>query len=96
MKNLRNGQVKMTNNIKDFTLCQNNNFVSGNLRDLKKYLKAIDVLTPRDTKVIYDTINTCLEDLRIMKKQGQSLESRCKKYRRAVESCGFVRVGDNK
>ena len=81
-------------NIKDFTLCQNNNFVSGNLRDLKRYLEKNGRLLLQDEKYMCDIINTCLEDLRIMKKQGQRMESRMKKYRASIEKLGFQKVED--
>lgn len=83
-------------NIKDFTLCQNNNFVSGNLRDLKKYLKKNGCLLLPDEKHMCKIINACLEDLRIMKKQGQRMENRMKLTRRAIEKLGYIRTGENK
>lgn len=75
----------------DFTLCQNNNFVAGNLKELKKYINRNGCILTLDAKVIDKEIDECLKDLRVMKKQGQSLEKRCKKYRKSVEPLGFER-----
>jgi len=72
----------------DFTLCQNNNFVQGNLKDLKKTLKKLGIVD----ESVYNLINVSLADLRIMKKQGQSFENRCRLYRRSIEKLGFERT----
>ena len=73
-----------------FTLCQNNNFVQGELKDLKKNINKANIFL-LDKNNMINTINKCLADLKIMKKQGQSLENRLKKYRKAVELLGYER-----
>lgn len=70
------------------TICNNNLLVQANLATLKRKLKAQKIKNDE----LYDLINNSLEILRKMKKQGQSLESRTRKYRESIEALGFVRI----
>lgn len=70
------------------TLCSNNMQVQFNLKQLKKVLKSQNYNTEDLQKLLSENITI----LKYMKKQGQKLENRCKKYLYAIESCGFVRV----
>lgn len=65
------------------TLCNNHNQIIHNLQQLKKYTKNTEAR---------ELINQTLEYSRCCKKQGQHMENRMKKYRNAIEACGFQRV----
>jgi len=64
------------------TLCNNNNGVQHKLQCLKKLVKN------EEARYI---INECLDILRHMKVQGQHMENRLTKYKRAIEDLGFER-----
>lgn len=68
------------------TLCNNNLEVQSNLKELKKLLKSA-----RFNPEIIELINNSLQILRTMKKQGQKIENRCRKYRNSIEALGFHR-----
>ena len=72
---------------KESTLCNNNLQVKFYLNSIKKILKKLGITD----EFLSELINDALETLRIMKKQGQKLEDRCRLYRSHIESCGFVR-----
>ena len=79
--------TKVRNLIKDSTLCNNNLQVKFYLQELKKKLKKLGV----SDESVLDLINDSQEVLRVMKKQGQRIEDRCRQYRNSVEALGFVR-----
>ena len=79
--------AKIKDLTKGSTLCNNNLQVKFYLQELKKKLKKLGVLD----EGILDLINDSQEVLRIMKKQGQRIEDRCRQYRNSVEALGFVR-----
>ena len=81
----------MNTKINNDTICNNNLLVQANLVTLKRKLKANKL---KDNE-LYDLINNSLEILRKMKKQGQNLESRTRKYRESIEALGFVRIRNN-
>ena len=65
------------------TICNNHNVIISNLQRLKKEIKDSN---------LRELINETLCFTRYCKKQGQSLENRCKLYRTNIENCGFQRV----
>lgn len=69
------------------TLCFNNLCVKENFNKLKKLIKQLGITNVE----LIAIINDGLETLRVMKKQGQKLEDRCRKYRYSIESLGFTR-----
>ena len=77
--------------LEDFTICTYHNFTIGNLKQLKNKLKKSE--NP-DTVAIF-IIDDIIKDIRVAKKMGQRMENRMKKYRRAIESCGFTRAYPN-
>lgn len=81
-------KTEINENYKKETLCSNNLQVQFNLKQLKKFLKDKRYNTEDIQKILSNSIAI----LKYMKKQGQKLENRCRKYLYAIEGCGFVRV----
>lgn len=73
--------------IKDSTLCSNNLQVKFYLQELKKKLKKLGVA---DEDVL-DLISDSQEVLKAMKRQGQKMEDRLRKYYNAIIGLSFVR-----
>ena len=65
------------------TLCNNNIWVQFKLKQLRKKCQK----NPEMTLLI----NECLDILRYMKRQGQRMENRMRKYLGSIEKLGFER-----
>lgn len=73
------------------TLCNNHNLVKHNLQQLKKIILSNKENIDREaTRML---INETLDIVRYCKTQGQRMENRMSKYRRAIEDLGFIRQG---
>lgn len=73
------------------TLCNNHNLVKHNLQQLKKIILSNKENIDREaTRML---INETLDVVRYCKTQGQRMENRMGKYRRAIEDLGFIRQG---
>ena len=75
--------VRKVTNVEVYTtLCNNSGCVQYKLQKLKKLVKE------EEARLL---INECLDLLRHMKVQGQHMENRLTKYKRAIEGLGFER-----
>ena len=74
------------------TLCSNHDDIIFKVQQLEKYLKDnILILDQPWVKHIFDTTRDIKAQVKHCKKQGQRMENRLRKYRRAVERLGFKR-----
>lgn len=73
---------------KELTLCTNHSFIEHSLVQIKRQLKK----DGHENKIVFDLIDESLKDVRIAKKQGMSLENRCKKYYNSIIKLGFERA----
>lgn len=73
------------------TLCNNHNQIIFNLKQVKKVLKELNI-----DKNTLELVQISIETCKYCKKQGQRMEARLKRYRSAIESLNFVRVGGRK
>ena len=74
------------------TLCFNNITVKNTFRTLKKKLKKLGIT---DSELYY-LIDDGIETLKVMKKQGEKIEARCREYLTACEGLGFQRIKKHK
>jgi len=58
------------------------------IKIIKKKLSRVEGIDPK----IIESLKYLEENLRDIRAHGQSLEDRCRAYRNAIESMGFVRV----
>ena len=74
------------------TLCSNHDDIIFKVQQLEKYLKDnILILDQPWVRHIFDTTGDIKAQVKHCKKQGQRMETRLRKYRRAVERLGFKR-----
>ena len=74
------------------TLCSNHDDIIFKVQQLEKYLKDnILILDQPWVRHIFDTTGDIKAQVKQRKKQGQRMENRLRKYRRAVERLGFKR-----
>ena len=67
------------------TICNNHNQVIFDLQQLRNS----NNLTKEQKQLLLEAINT----IKFCKKQGQHMENRMSKYRKAIEDLGFIRTG---
>ena len=74
------------------TLCSNHDDIIFKVQQLEKYLKDnILILDQPWVRHIFDTTGDIKAQVKHCKKQGQRMETRLCKYRRAIERLGFKR-----
>ena len=74
------------------TLCSNHDDIIFKIQQLEKYLKDnILILDQPWVRHIFDTTGDIKAQVKHCKKQGQRMENRLRKYRRAIERLGFKR-----
>lgn len=74
------------------TLRSNHNDIIFKVQQLEKYLEDnILILDQPWVRYIFDTTGDIKAQVKHCKKQGQRMENRLRKYRRAIERLGFKR-----
>ena len=74
------------------TLCSNHDDIIFKVQQLEKYLKDnILILDQPWVRHIFDISGEIKGQVKHWKKQGERMENRLRKYRRAVERLGFKR-----
>jgi len=79
----------------DFTICTRHSFCEENLNKIIKLLNSPLGYSYQDTidrdYEILNLVKDTISEIKLAKKSGKRMEARLKKYRKSIESLGFIK-----